>query len=74
MDKLKTFQVSELPAHVPVYPFLPKEQLQYILAVFGQWTATGEFDFPEEESLNTVFQGIKTKTFADIVEDGWKSG
>jgi len=74
LDKLQTFQISELPAHVPVYPFFPKEQLQYILAVFGLWTATGEFDLPQGKTLNSVFPDIKPKTFADIVNEGWKSG
>lgn len=72
LAKLNTFQVTELPAHVPVYPFLPKEQLQYILAVFGSWTATGVFDFGKEKTLNTVFPDIKPKTFADVVNEGWK--
>ena len=26
-ETLKTFQVTELPSHPPVYPFFPKEQL-----------------------------------------------
>ncbi|KAJ5184465.1 hypothetical protein N7491_007670 [Penicillium cf. griseofulvum] len=54
-------------------PFPPKEQLQYILAVFGRWTAAGDFDFPEIDTLNSRFPNIETRTLRQVMEQGWKA-
>jgi hypothetical protein len=70
---LNTFKITELPSHPFVYPFLPKEQLQYILAVFGLWTAAGDFDLPGAESLNRRFPDIKPRSVRDVLEEGWKA-
>ncbi|KAL4938807.1 hypothetical protein BDV06DRAFT_200119 [Aspergillus oleicola] len=72
-DKLKTFQVTELPAHPPVYPFLPKEQLQFVLAVFGLWTLAGDFDLPDTDTLNTRFPEIKPLSFRELLEKAWEA-
>ncbi|KAL4758767.1 NAD(P)-binding protein [Aspergillus foveolatus] len=72
-DMLRTFQVTELPSHPLAYAFLPKEQLQYMLAVFGRWTAAGDFDLPEEESLNRRFPEIQAQTVRMVLEHGWKA-
>ncbi|KAL3444832.1 NAD(P)-binding protein [Aspergillus insuetus] len=72
-ELLNTFKVTELPSHPSVYPFLPKEQLQYILAVFGRWTAAGDFDLPDAESLNRRFPEIKPRSVRDVLEERWKA-
>ena len=72
-EKLKTFQVTELPAHPSMYASLPKETLQYILATFGRWSNDGDFDLPEEESLNRRFPEIQPRTVRDVLEQGWKA-
>ncbi|RHZ56606.1 aromatic alcohol reductase [Aspergillus thermomutatus] len=72
-EKLKTFQVTELPSHPPVYPFLPKEQLQYILAVFGQWTEAGAFNLPEADTLNKRFPEIKPLSMIELLQQAWKA-
>ncbi|PVH81493.1 NAD(P)-binding protein [Cadophora sp. DSE1049] len=72
LEKLKTSQVTELPSHVPVYPFFPKEKLQHVFAVFGQWVAAGFFDLPVENSLNAKFPDIKTLTVKEMLDQTWK--
>lgn len=71
--RLGSFQVTELPSHPSFYPFLPKEQLQYILAVFGRWTSEGEFNLPENDTLNIRFPEIKTRTVREVLEQGWRA-
>ncbi|KAF7177894.1 hypothetical protein CNMCM7691_006370 [Aspergillus felis] len=71
-EMLKNSQVTELPSHPSIYPFLPKEHLQHILAVFGFWTAVGDFDLPEEDTLNSRFPNIKTRTVHEVLGQGWK--
>ncbi|OGM48854.1 hypothetical protein ABOM_003004 [Aspergillus bombycis] len=72
-EKLKTLQVTELPAHPPLYPFLPKEHLQFILAVFGQWAAAGHFDLPDTDTLNQRFPDIKPLSFGELLQKVWKA-
>jgi hypothetical protein len=55
-----------------VYPFFPKEQMQYLLAAFGAWTAAGEFNLPEENTLNNRFPDIKPVSLKQVLEQGWK--
>lgn len=53
MEKLKSGQITELPAHVNVYQFFPKEQLQYVFATFGLWFEEGLFNLaPTENSVD----------------------
>ncbi|KAJ6180935.1 hypothetical protein N7519_011396 [Penicillium mononematosum] len=73
VGKLSTFQVTELPSHSALYPFLPKEQLQYILAVFGRWMDAGDFDLPEIDTLNSRFPEIQPRTLRQVMEEGWKA-
>ncbi|KAK4032304.1 hypothetical protein C8A01DRAFT_20609, partial [Parachaetomium inaequale] len=72
-EKLKSFRITELPSHASIYAILPKEKLQHILATFGRWTAAGDFNLPEEESLNRRFPEIQPRTVRDILEQGWKA-
>ncbi|CCF36710.1 hypothetical protein CH063_08218 [Colletotrichum higginsianum] len=74
VDKLKTGQVTELPSHVPVYPFFPKEALQGMASLFGQWFEDGVFDLPPAgtKTLNEVFPEIKAWTVKDILNAAWK--
>jgi hypothetical protein len=72
-EKLGSFQVTELPSHSALYSFLPKENLQYILAVFGRWTAAGDFDLPVNDTLNSRFPEIEARTLRQVMEQGWKA-
>lgn len=72
MDKLRSFQVTELPAHPPMYPFFPKQMLQGMSAVFGILFEEGFFDLKSEQSLNEQFPGIKTRKVRELIEEAWK--
>ncbi|OCK80326.1 NAD(P)-binding protein [Lepidopterella palustris CBS 459.81] len=69
VETLKTGKVTELPSHVPVYPFFPKEQLQGLLSIFGLWFEDGTFNLDAEKSLNKIFPEIQTKKVEDILKE-----
>ncbi|KAF2501137.1 NAD(P)-binding protein [Lophium mytilinum] len=71
IESLQKGQITELPAHVPVYPYFPKEQLQFVFAVFGLWFDGGAFNLhPEQGSLdlNAEFPEIKPLTVKDVLQ------
>lgn len=72
MDKLKTYQVTELPSHRDMYGYVAKEFLQKIFVGGGQWMVNGAFDLPEENSLNKMFPEIKTMGVDEMLELSWK--
>jgi len=76
VESLQKGQITELPAHVPVYPFFPKEQLQFIFAVFGLWFDGGSFDLrPGQGSLdlNAKFPEIKPLKVKDVLQQLYSS-
>lgn len=72
LEKLKSYQVTELPAHPPMYPYFPKQMLQGMCAVFGILFDEGFFDLKPQKSLNDQFPEIKTKKIRDLVNEAWK--
>jgi hypothetical protein len=68
---LNSFKITELPSHSESYSFLPKEQLQGLLSIFGRWTIAGEFNLPEEGSLNQRFPEIHPRSVRDVLQEGW---
>ncbi|KAH6612514.1 hypothetical protein C7974DRAFT_476374 [Boeremia exigua] len=72
LDTLKSFQVTELPGHPPVYPYFPKQMLQGMCAVFGILFEQGFFDFNPANSLNNQFPDIKPRSVKDLVNEAWK--
>jgi hypothetical protein len=76
VESLRRGQITELPAHVPVYPFFPKEQLQFVFAVFGLWFDGGSFDLrPGQGSLdlNARFPEIKPLKVKDVLQQLYSS-
>ncbi|KAH9211997.1 hypothetical protein DL95DRAFT_525412 [Leptodontidium sp. 2 PMI_412] len=73
VDKLKTGQITELPSHKNFYQFFPKEVLQGILALFGLWFDSGDFNFEVsgKESLNERFPEIQPISISQIINEGW---
>jgi hypothetical protein len=71
VDLLKSGKITELPAHKPVYPFFPKEQLQGLFAVFGLFFEDGSFDFKPAHSLNDDFPDIKPTTVKALLQKAW---
>jgi hypothetical protein len=70
-ELLKSSKITELPSHAESYSFLPKEKLQAVLSAFGRWTIAGDFNMPEEGSLNQRFPEIKPRSIRDVLQEGW---
>jgi len=70
---LQKGEITELPSHVHVYPFFPKPALQGMLALFGIWFESGEFDFSTSEGtfLNERFPDIKPTSLEKVITEGW---
>jgi hypothetical protein len=71
VEKLRSGDITELPAHTSAYSFIPKSLLYGIQSKFGLYVAYGMFDLPEERSLNQQFPEIKTTTLEDVIGH-WK--
>ncbi|OWY48760.1 NAD(P)-binding protein [Alternaria alternata] len=72
LEKLRSYQVTELPAHPPMYPYFPKQMLQGMCAVFGILFEEGFFDLKPENSLNDQFPEITTRKIRDLVSEAWR--
>lgn len=72
LDKLKTHQVTELPAHLAVYPFFPKQMLQAMCAVFGILFEQGFLDLKPMKTLNDQFPEVKTRSVRELINEAWK--
>ncbi|KAF2821232.1 NAD(P)-binding protein [Ophiobolus disseminans] len=74
-DSLETLQlgrISELPGHVPLYPFFPKESLQGMCSMFEMLMAKGFLNLERSGSLNEKFPDVKTKSARELVTEAWK--
>ncbi|KAG4440174.1 hypothetical protein IFR05_004319 [Cadophora sp. M221] len=73
VEKMKRGEITELPSHVLVYPFFPKVALQGMLALFGTWFESGEFDFATSGGvyLNEKFPEIKPTSIEQVIGQGW---
>ncbi|KAF5695375.1 hypothetical protein FDENT_458 [Fusarium denticulatum] len=63
LEKLKRFEVSELPGHRDPLPFL---------SIFERWTAEGLSEVKSEGSLNEMFPEIKPWMVKDLMDQHWK--
>ena len=69
--QLKKGQVTEIPAQVPLYAFVPKEQLQGMFAIFGLWFEQGLFDMRPKDSdtnLTALFPEVKPLTVEGMLQ------
>lgn len=71
VERLRNGEITDLPAHVSAYSFVPKSVLYGIQSKFGLYVAYGLFDLPEEGSLNEQFPEIETATVREIIGH-WK--
>ncbi|EGU77301.1 hypothetical protein FOXB_12185 [Fusarium oxysporum f. sp. conglutinans Fo5176] len=74
LDKLRRFEISELPGHEKDYPKFPKEVLLPFLSIFERWMAEGHGDLEYGGSLNEMFPDIETLTAQELMEVYWKAG
>lgn len=68
VEKLRASQITELPGHKASYDKFPKERLQWFLAIFEMWMATGQGRVPREGTLNEMFPEIKPLTAREMME------
>ncbi|KAH9211906.1 hypothetical protein DL95DRAFT_341200 [Leptodontidium sp. 2 PMI_412] len=73
VEKLQKGQITELPSHVHVYPFFPKQALQGMFALFGNWFENGEFNFQATQGLylNGKFPEIVPTSIDQIITAAW---
>lgn len=71
VEKLKSFEVTELPDHKDLYTTFPKPVFQRFMAIFELWTTDGTSTFETKSSLNEKFRGIETMTVRRMLEDVW---
>ncbi|KAF2028305.1 NAD(P)-binding protein [Setomelanomma holmii] len=67
LETLKQGKVTELPGHVVLYPFFPKEALQGLAAVFGLLMEEGHFDLGGEVGGGE----FETKKVRELVTEAW---
>lgn len=72
VPKMEAGQVTELPGQVPMYGFLPKEILQYMIAVHGLWFEEGVYDLKPKRFLNEKFPEIRPIKVKELLEVAWK--
>ncbi|KAJ8111668.1 hypothetical protein OPT61_g5792 [Boeremia exigua] len=71
VEKLRRGEVTELPSHPGIYPYVPKEILAALLSKFGLWAASGIMHYQLQGSLNERFPEIETTSVKEIV-GAWK--
>ena len=69
---MKAGKSAELPGQVPMYAFLPKNILQYMISVHGLWFEEGVYDLKPKRFLNEDFPEIKPIKVNELLEAAWK--
>ncbi|KAF7555025.1 hypothetical protein G7Z17_g2469 [Cylindrodendrum hubeiense] len=73
LEKLRRFEVTELPGHLEDYKKFPKEILLPFLSIFQRWMAEGYGIVPREGSLNEMFPDIEPLTASSLMDQFWKT-
>lgn len=71
VEELRQSRITELPGHKASYGKYPKERLQWFLAIFELWMATGRARVPREGTLNEMFPEIEPMTVRGMMERYW---
>lgn len=73
LEKLRRFEITELPGHSNDYKKFPKDVLLPFLSIFQRWMAEGLGSISREGSLNEMFPEIEPLTAAGLMELYWKT-
>ncbi|KPM40528.1 hypothetical protein AK830_g6051 [Neonectria ditissima] len=73
LEKLKRFEITELPGHLDDYKNFPKHVLLPFLSIFQRCMAEGLGSVPKEGSLNELFSEIKPLTVRALMNQYWKA-
>ncbi|KAH7144174.1 nmrA-like family protein [Dactylonectria estremocensis] len=71
LEKLRRFEITELPGHLEDYKGFPKHVLLPFLSIFQRWMAEGHGFVPKEGSLNEKFPEIETLTATKLMDQYW---
>ncbi|KAL4966430.1 uncharacterized protein BDV14DRAFT_198887 [Aspergillus stella-maris] len=71
IEKLKRFEITELPSHRPLYETVPKENFQGFMSIFELFTATGKAHIKRKGALNDRFPEINVLSVRDLLERHW---
>ncbi|BCS25504.1 uncharacterized protein APUU_50215S [Aspergillus puulaauensis] len=73
VDKLKAFEITELPGHRALYEHFPKKAFAWFMSIFELFTTDGQSCISKEGSLNDQFPHIKPLTVKGMLEQYWKA-
>ncbi|KAH6976423.1 nmrA-like family protein [Ilyonectria sp. MPI-CAGE-AT-0026] len=73
LEKLRRFEITELPGHSNDYKKFPKHILLPFLSIFQRWMAEGLGSISREGSLNEMFPEIEPLTAAGLMDRYWKT-
>ncbi|KAL6399420.1 Isoflavone reductase like protein P3 [Ilyonectria robusta] len=73
LEKLRRFEITELPGHSNDYKKFPKDVLLPFLSIFQRWMAEGLGSISREGSLNEMFPEIEPLTAAGLMDLYWKT-
>ncbi|OJJ88705.1 uncharacterized protein ASPGLDRAFT_1499984 [Aspergillus glaucus CBS 516.65] len=68
VEKLKRFEVTELPGHRALYDSFPKKAFQWFMSIFELYTSDGSSSVPRAGSLNERFPDIQPLTVREMLE------
>ncbi|KAE8381935.1 hypothetical protein BDV26DRAFT_278354 [Aspergillus bertholletiae] len=74
IDKLRRFEITELPVHKTFYDRFPKEAFQFFTSIFERFTAEGNSHISKAGSLNERFPDIKPLSVMEMLNTYWKNG
>ncbi|KAJ0415262.1 hypothetical protein BJY00DRAFT_318023 [Aspergillus carlsbadensis] len=73
IEKLKRFEITELPSHVTLYEHFPKKAFQWFMSIFELFTTDESSHIARDGSLNEQFPDIKMLTVRGMLETYWKA-
>ncbi|KAL8801473.1 MAG: hypothetical protein Q9182_004440 [Xanthomendoza sp. 2 TL-2023] len=72
LEDLRAGKITEIPAYIPVYEFIPKEWLLEMMAAFGVAMVTGVFDLGSGgDTLNQKYTDVKPIKMAEFINEYW---
>lgn len=71
IEKLKRFEVTELPGHRKSYDVYPKKEFQWFLSGFELMTTDETSYVSRDGALNKVFPEIQPLTVREMVTKCW---
>ncbi|PYI33612.1 NAD(P)-binding protein [Aspergillus indologenus CBS 114.80] len=71
LEKLRGFEITELPGHQALYQHFPKKAFQWFMSIFELYTANGTSCITTQDSLNKLFPSIQPLTVRDMLSKYW---